>query len=472
MSQQDTFDHLFQTFRTVGNAILRVNGNNTHSGNLSLKNPDDPHRFYATASGSQIGSLIPQDLVPLHFSEVSWGDGRATTESNIHRKVLSLPGVNACIHCHHLMSTTITFDTREKALFLRYPEARQQACEDAVFHPVDIHGANIIGGVTVGTYKQPVGSIEMEERIPQYLKNNALTLIRGHGLFAGGATLQNCLRYVSVLENSATLALNLVRLGVDLGPIQAKLMTQGPDSIFPSYPAYQEPGAASDNHHIGDAMVAEFAHWLAYVYNTMIGAYGTGSMSQKITANEMVFCPMSAVPAGMDFPLIRTPIDITDGDGFEISLHKSIYQQTNFTSCIMASNPLISAEGMAILAHAFGPRVLLGDAVDIPYGQKDHPVIVPIDAEAIYLNPRIGLVDGSQLDNRSADNPIFNMLNWHKGCCVVSGFGVVAVGDTTLEQAAHNVSSAERVAKFRTEVFLNQQLLDGPTVAYFEPKTL
>ena len=41
--------------------------------------------------------------------------------------------------------------------------------EEFLFYPVDLIGAYAIGGVKVGSYEQPVGSSEMEERIPQYL---------------------------------------------------------------------------------------------------------------------------------------------------------------------------------------------------------------------------------------------------------------------------------------------------------------
>lgn len=472
MRQENEFNQVFQTFHAIGKAIGRVNGNNTHSGNLSMRHPQDPDRFYATASGSQIGGLIPQDIVPLHFTQVGWGDGRATTESNIHRQVLGLPGVNACIHCHHLMSTAITFDSRDSRIFLRYPDGEAHELEDAVFQPVDIHGANIIGSVKVGTFRQPVGSIEMEERIPRYLADASLTLVRGHGLFAAGPSMETCLKYVSVLENSATLALNLARLDVALGPIQDRLLTGGADAVFPRYSGLEKHRPAPDGQRISNATTAEFAHWLAYNYNIMIGAYGTGSMSRKVTSREMIYCPMSAVPRGMPVPLYRTSIDITGEDDFEIALHKLIYQHSTFTTCMMAANPLITAEAMAILAKRYGTGVLTGDPIDSPYTQADHPVIVPIDAEAIYLNPRLGLVDSGRLDDRTARNPILNMLKWHKGLCVVAGFGVIATGDTTLEQTAHNISSAERIAKFRTEVYLNRKLLNGPAVEAFEPKTI
>ena len=464
MTEEKDLAAIYENFHKVGNAVQRVNGNNTHSGNLSVRDRYDPDRFYITSSGSQIGALIPRDIVPLSFSDVTWGDGRASTESNIHRKILSIPGVNACMHCHHIISTLITFDSLEKQIFLRFLSTDAKDREEFLFQPVDISGASILGGVKVGTYKQPVGSIEMEERIPKYLADSSLTLIRGHGAFTRGGSLEECLQNVSVLESSATLALSLVRRGVDLGTLQRKIMEHG----FSMKNKRIKAGRKIDD----PSTIADFAYWCSYIYNTMIGAYGTGSISQKVTSKEMIFSPMSSVPDRMDFPLSRISIEKKIDDNFELALHKLIYNHTNFTTCIMASNPLATADGMAVLAEKFGMESLLGDSNNIPYNQSDHPVIMPIDAEAIYLNPRLGLVDITQLHNQSPDNPILNMLRWHKGCCVVAGFGVIAVGDTTLEQAAHNITSAERIAKFRTEVFINERMLNGPELKSFEPKTI
>lgn len=456
-------------FQKIGYAILRVNGNNTHSGNLSLIDPKDSSRFYITASGSQIGALIPRDIVPIRFDDVSWGDGRASTESNIHRKILSIPGVKACIHCHHIISTILSFDARESQLFLKYLGNNKQGSEEYIFQPVDIRGASILGEVKTGDYKQPVGSIEMENRIPQYLSEAPLTLVKGHGPFTRGVSLEECLRNLSTFESSATLALNLARRGVKLGPIQAKIMETVTNPIFSGD---KNSNISAVSNITDESTIEDFAYWLSYIYNTMIGAFNTGSMSRKVTADEMIFCPTSSVPRGIGFPLFRTSTKISDDDYFEIMLHKLIYNNTSFTTCIMSTNPLITAEGMATLANEFGAEALLGKANDIPYSRDKHPVVAPIDAEAIYLNPRLGLVDIASINNQSPENPLLNMLRWHKGCCVVSGFGVIAVGDTTLEQAAHNVASAERIGKFRTEVFINEKLLKGPALKSFEPKTI
>ena len=463
---------IYKRFYTIGAAISRINANNTHSGNLSMRDPDDPDRFYITSSGCQCGALVPRDIVPVKFSDVSWGDARGSTESTIHRKILRTPGVNAVVHAHYIYDSVLSFDTKKSQLFLQYLGTDDKGREEFLFHPIDLFGAYIIGGIKVGSYEQPVGSPEMEERLPHYLAENRLTLVRGHGPFARGDSLEDCFYRLGVLEQSSLLILNLRRRGVNVIDIQKAITTQGKEQFFPVMPHLLNKAELSHCDIEDPSVLTDFTQRLNYNYDNKISAYGTGSMSQKVTAEEMIFCPMSAVPEGMAFPLYRMPIDFQENDSIDLRMHKLIYQNTHQNTCMITTNPLAVSEGMAVLAEQYGPDVLLNKDIEVSYTPEEHPVVSPIDAEAIYLNPRLGLVDFSQLLNYTPENPILNMLRWYKGCCIVAGYGVISTGETTLEQAAHNASSAERIAQFRSEVFLNEKLLNGPPVSSFENKTI
>jgi len=429
---------IYKNFKLLGNALGLINANNTHSGNISQRDPDDEDYFYITASGSQLGSLVPRDIVPIKFSDVSWGDGRGSTESTIHRKILHMPGINAVAHGHYMNCTTISFDHKDKEIFLEYIGLDKKGREEFKFTPIDLYGSFIVGSVKVGSYEQPVGSPEMEERLPEYLKENHLTIVRGHGPFARGASLEDCLYRLGALEHSAILALYLRRRGFPIVNIQRKIQKTGKENFFPVKPHLLDESLLSRRDVSDKVMIFDFKERLNYNYKNQIGAYGTGSMSQKVSANEMIYCPMSAVPDGMDFPLLRLDLEFSDTDPVDLFMHKLIYKNTIQNACMITTNPMAVADGMVILAEKYGDGVLAGEKIDIPYEPDNHPVIAPIDAEAIYLNPRLGLVDIHQLNNRSSGNPILDMLRRYKGCCVVAGYGVISTGDTTLEQAAHN----------------------------------
>jgi ribulose-5-phosphate 4-epimerase/fuculose-1-phosphate aldolase len=463
-------DAIFQRLRRVGTAIGRVNGNNTHSGNLSIRDTHDPDLFYVTATGSQCGLRIERDIVPVRFSEVTWGDARGSTESAIHRSILSLPGVSAAIHTHYLNAAFLSFDTKEKPLFLQYLGMDAKGHDEYLFHPVDLYGAFAVGGVMFGSYFQSVGSAEMEERIPHYLTKNLATVVARHGPFVRGTSPEAALASLSILDHSASLAMHLRRHGVDVVGLQKEILRRGVEDFFPARPSLRSEERPTVCESTDRTILEDFQSRLIFNDDNAIGAYGTGSMSQKISAREMIYAPSSAIPENFPFSLYRVTLDFAGNDTIDIRMHKLIYQHTNQNACMITTSPRATAEGMTILAQEYGAGVLLGEQIDIPYELKNHPALLPIDAEAIYLNPKLGLVDMTQLTNFTATNPIFNMLRWHKGCCVVAGYGVISTGQTTLEQAAHNASSAERIAQFRTEAFLNERILGCPTVESFEPR--
>jgi len=145
---------LHRRLRVIGSALLRVNFNNTHSGNMSCRDPHDPDRFWVTATGSPCGNLSLHDIVPVRFSDMSWGGAaRPSSEANTHRRVLSLPGVNACVHCHSIAATLVGFDAPQNPLFLQRRDPAGAEPKDYLFQPVDLWGAGLIAPVTVGVIK-------------------------------------------------------------------------------------------------------------------------------------------------------------------------------------------------------------------------------------------------------------------------------------------------------------------------------
>lgn len=459
--------NIYKLMQAVGKALMMTGGNNTHSGNFSVRDPRDRDLFYVTASGAQLGALVPADVVPLRFSGVSWGDGRASTESSIHRLILAIPRAEAIIHAHLPAAITVTFDTPGQSNYLLYM-GKANKNEEYLLVPVDWAGSRVLGEVPSGAYREPVGSLEMEKRIPAYLQNHKLTLVKGHGPFVRGKNLQECLHLLSILDASAVL-LTAARLrGVDTPAISRKIHKDGASRLYPQT-IHSFNLNEMGKYETGDSStIAVFMERGQFNYYQKISPYGTGSMSEKITESEMLYCPTASFPEGFEPAIIRLPIQPDGSDDWDLALHKTIYRETNNKTCMRTFSPLASAEAMAVIAENFGMNALLEPAsVSIDYSHhKDHPVIRPIDAEAIYLNPRLGLCNSN-----APISAILDMLRWHKGACLIAGMGALGVGKITLEQAAHHVSSAEFIAHYRQSVNLTQKLLNGPPLSLFEPST-
>jgi ribulose-5-phosphate 4-epimerase/fuculose-1-phosphate aldolase len=453
--------------RDTGRAIMLTRGNNTHSGNLAMRDAASRDVFHITASGSQVGALIPSDIVPVRFSRVSWGDGRASTESTIHRRILALPGVEASIHAHYLSAISVSFDAKDAQNFLLY-EGDAAGTEEFSFVPIDRTGAWILGRVPSGTYREPVGSKEMEARIPRYLAESPATLVKGHGPFVRGRSLEECLHLLGVVDASAKL-LQAARIrGVDTTALARRIREAGARAVYPMPVRLFDPAAFGAYDTRDEATIRAFRERALFNFVQGITPYGTGSMSEKITGHEMLYCPTAAAPDGYEIAIRRLSIDGSEGDDWELAFHKTLYRESNHKACIVTQSPLASAESLAVLAERYGMEALLNpEAVAIDYSDHlDHPVVRPIDAEAVYLNPRVGLC---RWDAPAA--AVLDMLRWHKGACFIAGVGAIGAGKVTLEQAAHHVSSGESIARFRQAVHLAHALRGGPPISHFEPAT-
>lgn len=469
MGRSTDISSVQRQFQAVGAALMRTDLNNTHSGNISLRDPADPERFYITASGSMCGALDPADIVPVRFTDMRWsGNRRPSSETNTHRAVLGLPGVQACVHCHAAAATVISLESPEKPVFLIETGNSQTDEAGRRFQPVDFFGAGLIGNVSVGVYTQSVGSREMQECIPRHLSHRPLTIVMGHGPFARGANLAECLHYLSVLENSSRLALALRRRGIELSGIQRLILENGFESFFPGQPRVPDLSAAATPQGPGSSREeASFAYWLAYGFDLGLGPFATGSMSRREGPNEMLFCPMAAAPIGVEAPLYRLPVRGSEPQAEDIRMHRRIYAQTPFTACVIAPSPLATAEAMAVLSEAGTPAA---SNTSGPEQASELPVIVPVDAEASYYNIRLPVAPLAAIGNAARVDLIPKMLRRGDGCGIIAGYGVIAAGETGIAQAFYRLSLAERIARFRQEAHLNHILLGGAAPAEFETR--
>lgn len=175
-------EKLLSQFQLAGSDLFLSGLVSTHAGNLSVRRGLD--RLVITRRGSMLAHLNPPDLVETGL----WGDDeaspRASSELVVHRAILQGTDAGAVVHAHppHAIALSLT-------------------AEEIV--PVDAEGLYLLGRVPVLDAENSFGSLEVARRLPEILRRHRVAMVRGHGSFAVGETLEEGLHWTSTLEASA-----------------------------------------------------------------------------------------------------------------------------------------------------------------------------------------------------------------------------------------------------------------------------
>ena len=415
-----------EQFRMVGKALMRRGMQNSHSGNICVKEFDNGQwKIYITSSGSPLGNLIDTDIVPVGFDSTTWGVFRASSENRIHKAILRNDDTFASIHAHIPNGTLLSFD--EDGNFLVPTDIK----DNYLLVPIDKAGAYHLNSVPVREFEHPVGSVEMIEKIPPCLKDHKVMIVKGHGAFGRGKNLRDVLYNISLLEYSATVLMYAKLLNVDTRTIQNQVI-DNLEQLYPVAPDEYQPKSQLRIDTKDQIQLEQFKWAGQFIYDQGLSPFHTGSMSVR-TGKSMLYCPNASTPQGLPSSILKVPIDITEKDSPETITHKEIYQRTRLNAIIHTFSPESTAESFAGIAAG-------------------RDVLYPIDAEASYINPRVALCD---------TNPdtaeLIKKLHEHKSTVIVKGQGIWSAGKNTLEQAIHNPSSARMFSYFRIQTHILQQ---------------
>jgi len=192
---------LREQFEIIGRDLFVSRLISSHGGNLSVRDGD---RIIITRTGSQLGHLGADDLVEVSLSEPSEADTHASCELVVHRAIYKArqekwgEEVGAIVHAHSPQTTVRSF-------------------LDEVIEPLDSEAQLMIPHVEVVSAAKTIGSSEAGEVLAIALSEsrdpNAIAVLRGHGPFAYGSSLEDAFRSVSVLEHSSILINQLQTMG-------------------------------------------------------------------------------------------------------------------------------------------------------------------------------------------------------------------------------------------------------------------
>ena len=204
-------EELVRLFQTVGRASLLYDIQDSHCGNMVIRWRDEKgkERMAITATGSQKGDLEPEHICFPSLEETDFGYYKASSETDIHARILALEDVNASMHCH---TKDLIIDTLDDEAKPSQPES---------FYPVDPLGYYLLGGIIpVDWFALPSGSPEMVKVIPQRLSHHPVTLVQAHGAFSKGRSLKEAFFFQCVANNAGYISRLMKKIQVDVDELR------------------------------------------------------------------------------------------------------------------------------------------------------------------------------------------------------------------------------------------------------------
>jgi L-fuculose-phosphate aldolase len=175
-------DKMFEEMIKFGRELFMLGINNSHSGNMSLRSHGV---IYITKHGARLGDLTRMDIVAVNLNDDT-RDNNASIETKVHRAVyLANPDVRAIVHSHPPNAIALSL-----------------SCEKIV--PVDMEGSYYLPEIPVLTKcETTISSDCVAENLPSFFSRYKVVVVKGHGTFAVGKTLEEAYMYTSVSESAS-----------------------------------------------------------------------------------------------------------------------------------------------------------------------------------------------------------------------------------------------------------------------------
>lgn len=176
---------IYEMFREIGEDLYSAQMISSHGGNLSIRLGD---RVIIKRRGAQLGRLKPHDLIETRLDKNDSGVALASTELLVHRTVyLNTPALAIC-HCHPRTAVALSLSRDEIV-------------------PVDNEASYLLKKIPIITEEFASGTPQMANKVAEALTNYKIIMLRGHGSFATGQTLDEAFFWSSTLEEAAQIML-------------------------------------------------------------------------------------------------------------------------------------------------------------------------------------------------------------------------------------------------------------------------
>ena len=164
-----------------GKILYEQGLNHSHSGNISIRNKNE---ILIKRHGAMLGYLTKKDIVRINLNNDK-KDKLASLEAKVHRAIyLKNPKVKAIAHGHTIYATVLS---------LHYK----------IIKPIDSECQFYLPQIPVLSCDETIGSDEVAKKIPNLISKYKCAIVKGHGAFAAGETLEQASMYLSVIESAS-----------------------------------------------------------------------------------------------------------------------------------------------------------------------------------------------------------------------------------------------------------------------------
>lgn len=172
-------DHIVEQFQQVGEDLVRLGLTTSHGGNMSIRHAG---RMIITTHFARLGRLEPGDLadIPLR-EELDQITSNVSYDAGLHQLIYKFSPAGAIIHAHPAHAIALSLNTD-------------------VIAPQDVEGSVFLREVPV------VEVTDINSRVPQVLQTHVAAMVRGHGCYVVGRTLNEALAYTSAMGLSCHVA--------------------------------------------------------------------------------------------------------------------------------------------------------------------------------------------------------------------------------------------------------------------------
>ncbi|HMA34222.1 MAG TPA: class II aldolase/adducin family protein [Chloroflexia bacterium] len=183
-------------FQEIGRDIFVSGLCSSHAGNLSVLAPGGRDQLIITRSGAMLGRLGPGDLITTGVLADDDQTPLASSELAAHRAIYRHGAAQAVVHAHPAAAVALSLQLDD-------------------IEPINSEGRQFLPHVPVLAPRHPAGSAALAAEIAESLYAagaGRLMLVRGHGCFAGGATLEQAYQWVSCCEEACKILLYTIAL--------------------------------------------------------------------------------------------------------------------------------------------------------------------------------------------------------------------------------------------------------------------